>query len=35
MCYMCGDGRECFMEEGFIINVIDRIIYGSGSFLDF
>lgn len=35
MCYICGDGRECFMEEGFFINVVYIIIYESGSFLDF
>lgn len=34
MCYTCGDGRECFMEEGSTTNVTDRIIHGSGSLLD-
>lgn len=31
MWYTCGDGRECFMEEGSSTNVAYIIIHESGS----
>lgn len=34
MWYTCGDGRECFMEEGSSTNVAYIIIHESGSLLD-